>query len=169
MDWPADTPFQTPMEAICGGITAPSSNAGESPADRGFARSWSFAHAKCDVSPRERPRCLFAGEKTLFAGHSGTTTLKVSVRPRSRRPTWSESSGKVGAGRGIPVNYSRHGSAVTAGRPAGDGIPDSRPSSPLKKAIVAIFNVGHATTSCRRASQTSDLAIACLSETSCFA
>ena len=52
---------------------------------------------------------------------------------------------------------------------AGSGPQRTRPSSPLKKAIVAIFNVGHATTSCRRASQTSDLAIACLSETSCFA
>ena len=52
--------------------------------------------------------------------------------------------------------------------PNGLRLVDGRSNSPLKKAIVAIFNVGHATTSCRRASQTSDLAIACLSETSCF-
>ena len=49
------------------------------------------------------------------------------------------------------------------------GRPRRLPSSLLKKAIVAIVNVGHATTSGRRASQTSDLGIACLRETSCFA
>ena len=75
----------------------------------------------------------------------------------------------AGAGLGTPVLSSSPSPLIVHLIGPTHPTMDLFPSSPLKKAIVAIFDVGHATTSCRRASQTSDLAIACLSETSCFA